>query len=301
MDIIEKDIPYLDNEMPKIHMHKTPIPNKPHILRPYHAMIASGCAGSGKTTIICKAIRNSEQAGYKCPITSEDCEIITYLFSPTAENNPIFTTLKSLDQERIINEFTIDRLQEIADYIREERAEYKRYIKYIEAYRKWVKMTLRQIEASDDYEMFEILSEHGFKSPEEIPKVTPKIYNLIFDDLIADKNVFSMKKGSLLNKLVLNRRHFQTNIYIATQNLKSVGKLLRENANVWCIYPCKNLKVIEDDIYPQFSNLLSPDEFITLYQYATTELHDCFTFDGTEPDPADRFKINLDTIIRLKK
>ena len=300
MDIIEKDIPYLDNNMPNVHKHKTPIPKRPHILRPYYCMIASGCAGSGKTTIVCKAIRNSEEAGYKCPITGKDCEIVSYLFSPSAENNPIFTTLKSLEDDRMITEFTLEKLEEVVDYIKAEGQAYKKYIAYCEAYARWSKMTLKQIEQSQDYEMFEILGEHGFKHPDELPEQTAKVFNLIFDDLIADKNVFSTKKNSLLNKLVLNRRHVKVNIYICTQNLKSCPKIVRENANVWCIYPCKNLKVIEDDIYPQFSNLLSPQEFLAMFQYATTQMHDCFTFDATEPSPEDRFKINLDTIIRLK-
>ena len=45
--------------------------------------------------------------------------------------------------------------------------------------------------------------------------------------------------------------------------------------------------------------MLSIEEFLHLYNYATLEDNDAFVIDG-KADKGDKFKLNFDTILRLK-
>ena len=87
---------------------------------------------------------------------------------------------------------------------------------------------------------------------------------------------------------------------IATQNLKSITKSIRNNTDIFVLFKFKNIKIILNDLYEEISNILSPEEFISLYEYATKEDHDCFVIDGKATNKEDRFKLNFDTILRLK-
>jgi hypothetical protein len=65
-----------------------------------------GCRGSGKTYSIVRMLLNQEKSGFKDPITGDTVYIHHILFSPTAKSNPVFTALKYLDEEDIINDYT---------------------------------------------------------------------------------------------------------------------------------------------------------------------------------------------------
>ena len=112
MNVEEINIPHLTNEPPKFKHNLYPVPYKKHISPPYYIFVASGQRGSGKTFGICRHILNAEASGFQDPVTLEKVKIRTYLFSPTAASNPIFNSLKSLDPENIINEYTDDKLEE---------------------------------------------------------------------------------------------------------------------------------------------------------------------------------------------
>ena len=121
MNIEEHQIDHLDNTQPNFKNNNIyPKPNKEHISPPYYIFVASGARGFGKTFGITKHIRNSEIIGFYDPVTGDKVKIRTYLFSPTAESNPVFNSLKSLDKEDIINEYTDEKLMEIIEQIKAE-------------------------------------------------------------------------------------------------------------------------------------------------------------------------------------
>ena len=141
MNIEEIDIPYLDNKLPKYKPNLYPEPNKKHIPKCYYIMIANGNRDQGKTIKTVQMVKMMENFGYHNPVTKEPIEIKSYLFSPTANSNPCFTALDSLDEENIINEYTDEKLLDIIDQIKEERKQVKAYQDYVEVYKKYEKMT----------------------------------------------------------------------------------------------------------------------------------------------------------------
>jgi hypothetical protein len=301
MSIEEIDIPYLDNKLPKFKPNLYPVPNKEHVPRCYFIMIANGCRGSGKTVSCCKMVSMMEKYGYHDPITNDEVKIKTYLFSPTAESNPIFTTLKSLDEERTINDYSDDKLIEIIDEIKEEKKRLKDYREYVQAYKRYEKMSEAQLEKCKDYDFLGILYKYDFVDYRDLEKVDAYVYNIILDDCLANKEAFSAKRANALTKAVLNSRHIGINIILCCQQVKKISKTIRENTDIWVLFKTKNQKVLMEDIYTEFSSLVSPDEFISIFEHATAGSdHDALVFDAKEPDKQNRFKKNFDTILRLK-
>lgn len=302
MDIEEEQIPTLDNKPPKFkNTNQYPLPNDPHVSRPYYIFVASGCRGSGKTFGITKHISIAEKSGFYDPVTGDKVKIRTILFSPTAESNPVFNALKSLDPDDIINEYTDEKLEEIIEQIKSEREAVKEYKKYVEAYKKWDHMSAEQLERCTDYEMLSLLYLHNFEDYKKMEKPEQNIYFLVLDDCITNKSAFSSKKSSALTKAILNSRHIGICLYIATQHIKMVSKAVRGNVDIWMLFKTKNMKLLMDDIYPELSALVSPEEFLSLYHYATSASdNDALVYDGKEPDKKDRFKLNFDVILRLK-
>ena len=90
MNVVEEDIPELNNNPPKFKKLLYPIPNNKNIQKPYFIMAAIGQRGSGKTYSIVKVLANQERWGFKDPIDGEKVGIRHILFSPTFKGNPIF-------------------------------------------------------------------------------------------------------------------------------------------------------------------------------------------------------------------
>ena len=299
MNIEEEKIDYLDNKLPKYKPNLYPVPNKAHVPRPYFVMICSGNRGQGKTIKCTQLLKFMEKWGYHNPITKDEVKIKTYLFSPTVEANPCWTALDSLDEENIINEFTNEKLEEVMEQIKGERQLVKDYQNYVEQYKKYEKMTDSQVSKSKDYEMLSVLMTKDFTDYRELDKPQEFIYNVILDDCLANKEAFSQKRSNALTKLVLNGRHHAINIILCCQNIKAITKSIRNNTEIWVLFKTKNQKVLMEDIYTEFSSLVTPNEFLALFEKATEGDHDALVIDAKEPNKEDRFKKNFDVILRL--
>lgn len=298
MDIIEEKIQHLNNEPPKFKKNNYPVPYHSGVQRPYFIAAAIGQRGSGKTYSIVKMLANQEKSGLYDPDTGDKVEIRHILFSPTLEGNPIFKSLKYLDDDDCIPEYTDQKLLDCLEEIKEYNDEVKAYKKYKAAYTKFSKMTDDELEKSKDYEMFATLMEHNFIDYRRLDEKKPRVVNIILDDCLASKEAFSNKRGSTLVKAVLNSRHMGVNILIAAQNLKSITKAIRNNVDVWILFRFKNDKLILQDLWPELSGTVTEEDFLHLYHYATTNDNDALVYDGKEPNKKDRFKINFDIILR---
>ena len=114
MNIVEEQIEGLNNEPPVFKGLKYPISKNIHLPKNYFILASIGQRGSGKSYSIVKTLSNMEKYGYYDNITNEKVDIRHILFSPTFKGNPIFSTLKYLDEEEdVINEYTDDKLYDV--------------------------------------------------------------------------------------------------------------------------------------------------------------------------------------------
>jgi len=302
MNIVEHKINNLNNDPPEFKKKLYPVPNDPNVQRPYHITCAVGQRASGKTFSIVKMLANQEMSGFKDPTTGEKVAIRHILFSPTIKGNPVFTSLKYLHEDDMINEYTEEKLYDILAKIEEDNKETEKYKKYKIAYERYKKMTDEQLRKCKDIEFLALLYEKDFEDWRDLP--IPKypsgcVVNIILDDCLANKAAFGAKKGSLLVKTILNSRHHGVNVIIAAQNLKSINKAIRNNVDIWILFKFKSEKIVLDDLYPEVSGMVSPEEFLSLYHYATTNSNDALVIDD-KADRGDKFKLNFDVILKWK-
>ena len=122
MNIVEEQIEGLNNEPPVFKGLKYPISKNIHLPKNYFILAAIGQRGSGKSFSIVKTLSNMEKYGYYDHITNEKVDIRHILFSPTFKGNPIFSTLKYLDEEEdVINEYTDNKLYDVLEEIKLDR------------------------------------------------------------------------------------------------------------------------------------------------------------------------------------
>ena len=147
--------------------------------------------------------------------------------------------MKSLDETDIHDKFSDELLQSIVDDIKKNKEETDEYDKYIEAYKKVMKVKEKNLKKffDDNKDIYDILNKYDFQDPDEIPppKYTVSPVNvIILDDLMATGAFTNKKLSSLTNNLIKNR-HNGISFAILAQSVRSIPKNIRLNCNVFFI------------------------------------------------------------------
>ena len=149
-----------------------------------------------------------------------DMRIIVFCPTILSVANPIYDTLKYLDDDDIIMEYSDNKLLDKLDEIEKEKEDIKDYNKYIEVWKKYIKID-ENINLLLPDELL-ILSKYDFREPKDIihpPYKYPRINFLVFDDLVGDASAF--RKGhSAINNLCIKHRHLQCNYYLQLNILR---------------------------------------------------------------------------------
>ena len=122
----------LNNEPPKTNKKPTPKSTNANLASCYFSAMFLGAKNSGKTTGLCKLIHNYEQYPIK-DHHGNTLPIRTILFAPTAysQANPIYQTLKSLDENDIILEYSDSILLDKLDSIEQDKQDIEDYNTYL--------------------------------------------------------------------------------------------------------------------------------------------------------------------------
>ena len=163
----------------------------------YFTSIFIGSKGSGKTYSLIKLFKNYE----KYPIYDSEghkLDIRIIVFCPTVMSvaNPIYETLKYLDDDDIVLEYSDSKLLNKLDEIEQEKEDIEDYNEYIIVWKKYLKID-ENLNLLLPHELL-ILSKHDFKDPKDDPHPPykyPRVTFLVFDDLVGDPHAF--KRGRL--------------------------------------------------------------------------------------------------------
>ncbi len=193
--------------------------------------------------------------------------------------NPIYDTLKYLDEDDIIMDYSDDKLLDKLDEIEKEKEEIDDYKKYVEVWKKFIKID-ENINLLLPDELI-ILSKYDLKDPKDIPHPSykyPRINFLIFDDLVGDAHPF--KKGhSAINNLTIRHRHLQCNLLFTTQYIKAIPPVLRCNLDIFVIFKFANVQSVVEQIYPEIPGVIKEGDFKIGFEYATINKHDALIID----------------------
>ncbi len=272
-----------------------PVPLEPSAPRLYFLGLFIGSRGSGKTHAIVKLIKQYERAGIASP---EDANVKVaqrvILFAPTADANPVFTSLKHLSEEDTLTNYSDTKLVDVVTDIKHERDETAKYQKRLAVWKRFMRARKLDRMSHEDVQELELMN---YEEPEK-PKYPDGCVNfMILDDLIGSAAFRSTGKSALTN-LALKNRHLGICLLIATQNLKALPKSIRTNASLFVVFRFANKKVVAEDLYEEVSNTLPLEDFEAIYDYATQDDHNCLVIDFSMPKE-HRFKMNFDRVLTI--
>lgn len=296
---------HIENWNNKVVPHKKnkyPIPIDQNSPRMYFVNLAVGSRGSGKTFSIVKLIKQYEKFGIMNQVTQEKCDQRVILFSPTIDANPIFNSLKHLDEKDIITNYSDDKLVNVIEDIKEENEQTKEYQRKLALYKKFLKhskKTPEKLALIFTPEEIMDLEMMDWQEPEKPTYPNGCVVFMVFDDLIGS-NAFKSVGRSALTNLVLKNRHLGVNILIATQSMRGIPKNIRLNTSLFILYRFANKKIILEDVYEEVSGRLTPQQFEAMYDFATENDHDAMVIDLTNtPNKNLMWRRNFDTTIKF--
>ena len=269
----------------------------------YWNLLSVASRGSGKTYNIVKLIKHYEDNNL---IDNDGIihPLRTIVISPTLDQNLIFNNLKSLDESDKHDKYSDELLQSIVDDIKKNKEETEQYNKYIEAYKKTIKIKENKLNEffEKNPEIYDILKTYNFEDIDEIPPpkylVSP-VNIIVLDDMMGDKSAFSNKRASVLLNNLIKNRHNQISFAILVQSVKSVQKSVRANCNLFFIGKFASKKIVLNDFYQEISNVLTEEQFEELYNHCVDDnQYGSLIIDNTHKNK--RFCSGLDTELIIK-
>ena len=297
--IQEYHIKCLNNDPLKVKKPNIPQSNNKHLPRFFFNMLLVAQKHSGKTFLLSKLIKNYQETKILDNEGNEH-KIRIILFAPTAFSTSNTTYEKlNIDENDIHLDYSDITLSLVLEQIKEENEEIKEYkekMKLIEKFKK--------VKDIDELSEDEILTLHMFKFDKmniQKPKYEHERINvIIFDDIIGTNNGAFRRSGSVLQNLIIKNRHHWANVILTTQYIKSINPIIRENIDIWALFPSQNKKAIIEKVYELVSGVVTEEHFIELFEYATTKPYSALVIDNHKETPkANKFKINWNTIIRI--
>ena len=274
-------VPHHPNEK-----HRIPLPDgvpRPPILGMYVAK-----RGQGKSTSAVRLLHY--YTSHKPKVFHNN---LVFIISPTAESQKHLWDHVGIPEENIYTVTTATECKAIIDNIitilESERKKYEEDQEYIVAYKKLLRnadLTLKE----------EALLESRYAQPLHDPHPWPRPC-LMLDDLshmkILDKPWFV--------SLCLRHRHVaggvSLSMIIICQSLHGgLSRVVRQNCSLICLFSTHD-KTCIDDLYKECSHLLDQEEFIAVFEDATSEFHSFLAVDLSQTDPNMVFSKNFEKII----
>jgi hypothetical protein len=287
-----ENIPHLSNIELKYKQTKYPQCKDPNVPRLFFVSLFIGSKGSGKTYSACQLLKLYEQFG----IYNKGQEVIQriILISPTTQANPVFKSLKYLDEQDIFEDYSDDLLIDIVEDIKKEKENTEQYLKEMKAWKRFCKC--KDVDELSHEDIL-LLHKNDFNEPLE-PRFNKMVVNhIILDDLVGS-SAYKSTGRSALNNILLKSRHLSINFFIMSQNLKAIPKTIRTNTSVFVVFKFGSKKIVCQDLYEEASNLVSLEDFEDLYEFATEDPHDSLIIDFTA-NRDNRFKKNWHQILRI--
>lgn len=254
----------------------------PELPKLYPCACFCGGVSSGKTSQCCRLITKYIELGARDHATKKPVFQRCILFSPSIESNPVWSAIPeaNLTKEDRISGYSDARIEELMGQIKLERKQCEEYKKEIKLYKMCLKSPDNLSKQTEDW-----LERLDYQPPE--PRCQhPEgcIYHIILDDCLG-QDCFKSQGKSAFTTFCLARRHMSSCIYICSQSIKQIPRRLRQSCSLYALFKYASADVLSKDFYPEVSNLLTEEDFRSLYLHAVKGRHDFLVIDlSQKPD-----------------
>ena len=262
----------------------------PHLFQLCNTIVWCGMRGMGKTTSMISLYKDylNRQGGQFEP--GFDREHV-YMINPSYWNDPKVQQM-NVEEHNVYTNPTDESVVEIVGKIKDEIEEYKEFEKYEKAWSRFLKA--KNMADMDPLDLL-LLYENGFQppDPEKYPFGMPS--SLMFLDDVAATDLLKQGK-SPLNNFFIKHRHENCSVWIATQYIKALPRIIRNNVCVFCLFATKDGKLLKE-IYQEISGIVKEADFYKFYEFATKEPNDFLTIDVV--GKKNRFRRNFKDVLSI--
>ena len=252
-----------------------PVPNNPELPRCY--LLSLWCAGrnSGKTFAIAKLIKMYQDAGIRDPKTGENLPQRVIIISPTYDANPVLYGLGA-DPADVHAQYSESLLESIIADMKETKVKALEWQEMVAIWKRFVKHPERIGYAEA------LFLESTVQKLSDPPRYTsPPVTHMVLDDLVGV--AYKATGKSAINYLAIRNRHLMCMMYVSTQGLRQIPRVLRNNCSCFSIFKYASKKVICEDMYEEVSGHITEEQFLSLYDHATEAPHSFLFIDWSAP------------------
>lgn len=246
-----------------------------------------GPRGSGKTNAVVLLARRYLDDGSINRV---------FIISPTYDSNRIFDLLEPKQEDVFKNLQTcLADLTTIIAKVKQMVEEYREYEEIAAVFKKW-KLFLKGKGPALPLPLYNKLENMGFRAPEVVPRPSPL---LIIDDMSHSDLYTPSKKNGFINLCLRHRHLFQVglSIFMLVQTFKTgIPKCLRQNIQQFFLWPTHDMSQLES-MYEEFANMCTKEDFLEMFQRATSGKHNFMTIDMNAREPLLRFRKNFDELL----
>lgn len=218
-----------------------------------------------------------------------------FIISPTYDSNRIFDLLEPSPEDVFKNMHTCSAdLNTIVAKVKTMVDEFREYEVIAGMFKMW--RAFLKGGPPLPLPMYNKLENMGFKAPDPVPRPAPL---LIIDDMSHSDLYTPSKKNGFVNLCLRHRHLFQVglSIFMLVQTFKTgIPKCLRQNIQQFFLWPTHDMSQLES-MYDEFANMCTKEDFIEMFQRATSGKHNFMTIDMNARDPILRFRKNFDEIL----
>jgi len=249
------------------------------LFKPHMTTLISGKTGSGKSTALIRMLKAYCDAGVFQKVV---------LISPTASYDQKYKMLPLTD---VYEDYSDSLLDEVMEEQKEDMEEYKQNEEDIRLYTKY--MTSKKLTNKELLRLYTMMN----PMTEELEKPVQRFDKLPYLAVILDDlgGTPAFRNGNnFLNSIVCKSRHYLTNFFVCVQHPYQCPRALRSQCSHVLLFATKDKKLLEELAKENCSHL-SPDQFVQLFQYATTDPYSFMLCDFKK----DEVRKNFDEVLKM--
>jgi hypothetical protein len=224
--------------------------------------------GGGKTHLACELIKRMEEAGFRDPAHEHrKVPIRTILLSPTADANPVFKSLDTLDKSDILHNFTFKAWEKIWQDVQFQKESAEKYL-----LEKGIYDRRKNGETISTREEAMIHHLHG-EAPQPLGKYRMPPVTIVVADDLANSPAFKIGSSNSFTNACIRNRHNRCCMMLCVQHAKSIPRILRHNISLLAVGKFSTTSYAIDDLYEFVSAFLTEEEFTKMYEAATSQVH----------------------------
>lgn len=249
-----------------------------------------GSRGAGKTTCMLQLVRMYDR------VRAFDRIVI---FTPTHSKDPKFEAFIDSNPHakvELVENYSDARFSMLISEMEKDLEDFEKFKRAREAFAKFSKG--ENVDEMPDDDVLALYA-YDFMNPDATERFKhgrPSTL-VVFDDMVGDKRVYRGDSAGVVGRFALRHRHFNCSLCFLSQAYRcGIPRQLRNNLSLAVFFQNKSDR-IKEEISEEMSSFISPEDFISLWNYSCEEPHSFFMIDFDAKDPRHRFRKCYDKVI----